>query len=148
MASTTLTERRTKRPAAPNGQIVRYDAMCQAIADAHEVDEVKDIRDKAVAIEVYARQAKNTEAERQACEIRLRAERRVGQMLSAMDKAPGARGTGSNQHKVRSRDTSTPTLGDLGISHDQSSAWQKLGRVSEDEFEAGLRKPNPTTKGV
>jgi hypothetical protein len=42
-------------------QLVRYDAMCHAIAAAHEVDEVKDIRDKARAIEMYARQAQNTE---------------------------------------------------------------------------------------
>ena len=50
--------------------LVRYDSMCRAIAAAYEVDEVKDIRDKALAIETYARQAKNTEAERQACEIK------------------------------------------------------------------------------
>ena len=52
-----------------SGELVRYDAMCSAIAAAYEVDEVKDIRDKAIALEVYARQARNTEAERQACEI-------------------------------------------------------------------------------
>ena len=60
--------------------LVRYDSMCRAIAAAYEVDEVvKDIRDKALrhAIETYARQAKeHAEAERQACEIKLRAERR------------------------------------------------------------------------
>ena len=48
--------------------LVRYDAMCRAIDAAFEVDEVKDIRDKAIALETYARQAKNVEAERQACE--------------------------------------------------------------------------------
>src|SRR4051794_1952755 len=49
---------------------VRYDRMCRAIVDAHKVDEVKDIRDKARAIEIYAQQALNIEAERQAGEIR------------------------------------------------------------------------------
>ena len=34
--------------------------------------------------------AKNTEAERRACEIRLRAERRAGELLREMEKAPVA----------------------------------------------------------
>src|SRR5690349_7058214 len=44
------------------------------------------------AIEVYTRQARDVEAETKACEIRLRAERRCGQMLRKMEKAKGARG--------------------------------------------------------
>jgi hypothetical protein len=40
------------------------------------------IRDKALAIEMYARQAQNTEVERQACETRLRAGRECRQLLS------------------------------------------------------------------
>lgn len=69
--------------------LVRYDSMCKAIAEAYEVDEVKDIRDKTRALEAYFRQAKNTEAERRACEIRLRAERRAGQLLQKLDKSKG-----------------------------------------------------------
>jgi hypothetical protein len=45
--------------------LVKYDAMCRAIEAAHEVDEVKDIRNKAIA-EHYARQALNIDAERTA----------------------------------------------------------------------------------
>jgi hypothetical protein len=41
-----------------------------ALSPQPDLVEVKDIRDKARAIEMYARQAQNTEAERQAIEIR------------------------------------------------------------------------------
>ena len=80
--------------------LVHYDAMCRAIEAAHAVDEVKDIRDKALALETYARQAKNIDAEWRACEIRLRAERRAGQLLKEIEKAKGG------------RPTETPRMGD------------------------------------
>jgi hypothetical protein len=58
------------------------------------VDEVKDIHDRAAALECYFRQARNIEAERQCYEIRLRAERKAGELLSQMEKAKGAPGPG------------------------------------------------------
>ena len=61
-----------------------YDRMCFAIAECHRVDEVKNLRDKAQALELYARQCKNTEAERQAANVRLRAERRTGELLAEL----------------------------------------------------------------
>lgn len=122
--------------------LVRYDAMCRAISDAYEVDEVKDIRDKAVAMEHYFRQAKNTEAEQRACQIRLRAERKAGEMLAAMEKAKGGRPS-------ENRSSSTTSLSDLGISKDQSSRWQQLANVPEDQFEAALAGPDkPSTSGI
>src|SRR3954464_5379765 len=102
--------------------------MCRAIAEAHAVDEVKDIRDKALAIEMYARLAQNVETERRACEIRLRAERRAGQLLRDMEKLKGRPGKAS----------SATMLSDLGISYDQSSNWQQLADVPEDDFEASF----------
>jgi hypothetical protein len=73
-------------------ELVRYDAMCRAIDAAYEVDEVKDIRDEAVALEIYARQAHNVEAERRACEIRLRAERKAGALSTKLQRSnPGSR---------------------------------------------------------
>jgi hypothetical protein len=126
--------------------LVRYDAMCSAIAAAYAVDEVKDIRNKARAIETYARQAKNIEAERQACEIRLRAERKCGELLREREKATPR---GSNQHKDVSRDATHPQpLADLGITRDQSSQWQKLAAVPPDLFEKELQSERPTTNGI
>lgn len=73
------------------GALVRYDAMCTAIAECHSVDEVKDLRDKAMALELYAKQARNTDAERKASEVRLRAERRTGELLKDLAKSEGGR---------------------------------------------------------
>jgi hypothetical protein len=54
--------------------------------------EMRKIRREMQELARYARQARNTEAETKACEIRLRAERRCGQLLKAMEKAKGLRG--------------------------------------------------------
>lgn len=120
----------------------RYDSMCRAIAACAAVDEVKDMRDKAMALEVYARQAQNFEAERTAQEIRVRAELRAGELLKVMPKQAGARGTGSNQYqKVEvESDGATPPkqLSDLGITKSQSSEWQELAKVPKETFEAAV----------
>lgn len=132
-------------------ELVRYDAMCHAIDQAFEVDEVKDIRDKALALEAYSRQARNTEAERRACEIRLRAERKAGELLSKAEKAKGARGNpgGQGAPVVRSHDDTTQTLAELGISKTQSHRWQQLAAVPQEEFEAALADPKkPSTNGI
>jgi hypothetical protein len=110
--------------------------MCRAIDQAYKVDEVKEIRDKAVALEAYAKQAKNTEAERRACEIRLRAERKAGQLLAKTVKRGGSKSRG-------------PTLKPSGISKEQSANWQKLGAVPQADFDLALEQSDkPTTNGI
>ena len=100
-----------------------------------------------MAWEAYSRQARDTENERRACEIRLRAERKAGELLSRMEKA------GGNANLLRGSTMqprqSTPTLSDLGISKNQSHRWQQLAAVPADQFEAALASPDkPTTNGV
>src|SRR5258708_2880767 len=73
----------------PVTQLVRYDAACRALADARSVDEVKDVRDVAMAMKLYAKQAKNRDLEADAYELRIRAERRLGETIAAQKESGG-----------------------------------------------------------
>jgi hypothetical protein len=80
------------------------------------------------------------EAGRQAREIRLRAERKAGALLGNMEKAKGIAGPGRGKagRPARGAFNEAPTLRDLGITRDESSKWQKLAAVPQDQFEAAL----------
>lgn len=120
-------------------QLVKYEAACRALAECKAVDEVKAWADKAAAMQAYGRMAKDKTLEVDAAEIRLRAERRLGELIGAQKAGPGlskggrpAEKTGREQRPVSER----PTLADAGISKDLSSRAQKLAAVPEAEFEA------------
>ena len=59
------------------------------MAEAKSIDEAKDMRDKAEALRIYARQAKNLQLETDAAEIRIRAERRIGEMIAEQREIEG-----------------------------------------------------------
>jgi hypothetical protein len=100
-----------KNRGTPMQELIRYETARRALADAHAVDEVKDIRDKALALAAYARQAKNYEMEIMAAEIRVCAERRAGDLLEEMDKHP----PGPKKQDPSSVARDPPKLSDLGI---------------------------------
>lgn len=128
-----------------NRALVKYEAMCSAIDAAYRVDEVKDVRDKALALEHYARQAKNVEAERQACEIRLRAERKAGQLTAKIDKLQGRRLLSAEEKSA----TKLAVLKQNGITPKQAAQWEKLGAIPQAEFNSALKEADrPTTAGI
>jgi hypothetical protein len=123
--------------------LIKYDAARSALAECKAVDEVKAWADKAEAMRAYGRMAKDKTLEVDAAEIRIRAERRLGEMIAAQKSdgglSRGAAGAGINQHtpsEVRSSVTTAPKLADAGISKDLSARAQKLAAVPEAEFEA------------
>jgi hypothetical protein len=126
--------------------LIRYDNMCDAIDAAYEIDEVKEIHDKAVALEHYARQAHNMEAERRACEIRLRAERKAGQLTAKIKKIVPRRG-----HPISPGDNGSKAakLKQTGITPKQAQQWEKLGAASQADFDLALvQADKPTTIGI
>jgi hypothetical protein len=99
-------------------ELIKYDAARRALQEAHSIDEVKAIRDKAEAMWAYARQAKDVEFQNWAAEIRLRAERRAGELLRETEKRqPGP----LNQDQSSTTTDLPPKITDLGISRDQSA---------------------------
>lgn len=126
--------------------LVRYDAACHALAEAKSVDEVKDVRDKAEAMRAYARQAKNKALETDAAEIRIRAERRLGQLIEEQKRTVGL-ATGGEHGGKRALDGSRsepsnvrPTLADAGIDKKLSSRAQKLAAVPEAKFDGMVKE--------
>lgn len=113
-------------------QLIRYDAARTALAEAHRVDEAKEIRDRAAAVEAYARMAKDDSMIRMASEIKVRAERRAGELLKEQPKAKAGR------PKIGPQEVPiivNPTLADLDISKNESSRWQRLAEIPEEQFE-------------
>ena len=122
--------------------LVRYEAARYALKVAQQVDEVKDIRDKAQALAAYARQAKDEDMIRWATEIKLRAERRAGELLNGTERNKGAANAVTSGHSV------VPTLDEIGISRKQSSDFQAIAAISEETFEEKLKTEKPTTKSL
>lgn len=129
--------------------LAKYDAMYRAITECHSVDEAKEIRDRAAAFAVYERQTKNVYLERLVTEIRLRAERRCGELLIEMaenGERKSRGGDGSNQHEQKSNDkTIALTLADLRITKQESMAWQQLAKMPQLEFDKVARSQKPVT---
>jgi N6-adenosine-specific RNA methylase IME4 len=126
--------------------LLKYDVACRALAEASTIDEVKDIRDKAEAMRIYARQANNTELEEKAALIRVRGERKLGQMLLEA-KADG------RLHEGRPKKNGSPSdqlerikIEDYGIDKRLSVEAQRIGAIPEAEYESLLGRLSETVK--
>lgn len=118
-------------------ELVKYNAACQALAEAKSIDEVKTILNKTEAIRAYAKQAKNKQLEIDAAEIRIRSERRLGEMLREQRETVGmATGGQPYQSTGTKSEPVAPTLSDLGIDKKLSSRAQAIAAVPSSEFES------------
>ncbi len=113
-----------------SNRLVKFNAMILAIAECHSIDEIAQIRDEAEAFKYCLIKAKASyEAIREACKVKLWAERKAGQMLKERPKAKG------NQHSAKSRGV---TLQNIGITKNHSAIWQKIADVPEGGFKEYL----------
>lgn len=131
-------------------KLALYEHMVSAIAECAKIDEIKDIRDKAMALEMYHRQAQNFEAEREAANVRLRAERRAGELLKELARSavPNPTGLGGKANKIVTSHVVTQqspyaqALEENGISRQKAHRYQRLAEVPEKVFEDALSGPD------
>lgn len=121
------------------GQILAIiEGAKQALALASSVREVKDLRDKAEAIRLYTRQRDSSfEVQNSAAELKVRAERRLGELLREVVPHEGGRPEKRLQAATVSREA---RLQDMGIEKTQSHRWQQIATVPEARFEQYLEE--------
>lgn len=139
-------------------ELVHYDKMRMALMQAHEVDEVKDIRDKAEALRQYARQAgESLENQNMIAEIKLRAERRAGELLRDMERGePNPNGLGRYQREVTGHDDRElnpvvvseyrSAIEEAAIPERTARRWQEIADLPEERFEQHIAETKDTGK--
>ena len=113
-------------------ELTLLDQAKQALDDVSSFDQIKDIRNKAEAVRKYAQSASlGLDIQNRAAEVKLRAERQAGKLLSQLMLRGGDRRSKSRHERVK--------LDDLGISRNQSTRWQIQAKVPENIFATYVR---------
>ena len=121
-----------------NGQLVHLMKAKRELALVTRIDEVKEIRDKAEALRAYSKQAgESLEMQNSCAEIKIRAERRAGELLQDIDKNGGGRPTKTSNTMLQ---VSGPTLLELGVTRMQSSRWQIIANIPARIFEGHVKE--------
>lgn len=118
--------------AESHSALSQLDRARLALEKAASIDVVKEIRNQAEALRIYAKQAKQSfEMQNHCAEIKIRAERKASQMLLDQEKNRGAAAPAEERKHI-------PRLREMGISYSQSSRWQSLAGIPKETFEFHL----------
>ncbi|OGC90205.1 MAG: hypothetical protein A2W25_15485 [candidate division Zixibacteria bacterium RBG_16_53_22] len=118
-----------------DGALAKLTRASKMLAEAKTLDDVLKIKDLAQAAETYARAAKlGLEAQNNAAEVTLRAERKAGEMIRRMKE----RGEIREGRKPKLSNDSIVSLDDLGISSYESSTYQRIEDLPDEEFESHI----------
>ena len=97
------------------------------------------------ALRLYLKQqGEGLEMQNQCAEIKLRAERKAGELLGEMGKNKGTQGQLNGRGVIGGNGTDTankydiPTLSDIGLTKRQSSRFQLIASLPAPDFEAEI----------
>ncbi len=115
------------------------------IEKASTVDEVRQIRDKAEALRILTKKSRmSLEVQNECAEVRIRAERRAGEMLKEMAKTNQREGRGGDRKS--NSDDGRLNLGELGINYNESSRYQKIAELPKNFFESQIKNTKKSKK--
>lgn len=118
----------------------KLDAATRMLAEVKTMPEAMKLISMAEAARVYAKQAKlGLEAQNHAAEIKIRAERKAGEMLAGMEKNRGGQAE-HESYRSQPVTTSPQKLDDLGIGRMDSHRWQQVASMPEDTFEKHIEE--------
>lgn len=130
------------RVVVPATCVTRYDMALFWLGEATRVDEFSALRDVADQLSLAARQAQDTELQANAAELKMRAERRLGETLIEV-KAAGLLDKGGNRPAPtgsRTEQVGRVSLKELGISRKLSAKAQALAGSPLALFEDVVRR--------
>ena len=118
-------------------ELVALEKAAQMLASAESFEDIKSIRDAAIAAQAYAKAARRgLETQNRVAVVRIQAERKAGKYLAGLKLRGGDR-------KSESRRRRAPmTLESLGVTRDESKRWQKEASVSEKVFQRYVATSN------
>lgn len=121
------------------GWLASIDAAEHALAQVERIDDAADMIAAAETAKVLARNARlGREAANHAAHVSLLCQRRAGELLAEMPKAPPGRPVENPSHD--GRDSDPPTLAEIGVSHNESSRWQNLAAIPAEKFDKAVEQ--------
>jgi len=120
--------------------MIRMEQVEAMLAEEIRLDPIRELRDTAAAARVYAKQrGMGQKAQNLAAEVRLRAERRMGEILATMPKYRGAMGNkGGRGAPVERKPDDPPTMADLGLDRNEAQRMRWLARVPREALQNAL----------
>ncbi len=109
-------------------QLVRYEEMRVAVEQCARIDEAADLRDKAAALQAYARQRDDKDLDVWMAEIKLRASVRIGELVRELDSHERARTDLPDTAVVQ---TKTETIRAAGLNERTAQRYQELAGPRE-----------------
>ena len=119
--------------------LVKLEGAVRMLAEAGTLEEVKHVHDLAQAAAEYARAARlGLEAQNSAAEIKLRAERKAGEMLAGLERQPGP-GRGHTAEKISTDGNLLydyrSVLEETDTPYQTANRWQKIAALPDEQFE-------------